>query len=125
MNQTLPKIQVARASKALALDDANAWQAFAAITPLALADGSGPARQQTRVRVCFDDRALYVRFDCDDRDIWGTYTQRDDRFMMKKRSKFLSRPAPPRRFSILNFRFRRMEFCLTRRFTIRRPRAPI
>ncbi len=78
MNQTLPKIQVARASKALALDDANAWQAFAAITPLALADGSGPAVQQTRVRVCFDDRALYVRFDCDDRDIWGTYTQRDE-----------------------------------------------
>jgi len=42
------------------------------------ADGSGPALQQTVTRICSDARALYVRFDCDDRDIWGTYCRRDD-----------------------------------------------
>jgi hypothetical protein len=41
-------------------------------------DGSGPAEQQTSVRVCADAAALYIRFDCDDRDIWATYTRRDD-----------------------------------------------
>jgi hypothetical protein len=43
-----------------------------------LADGSGPAVQQTRVRVCWDGEALHVRFDCEDRDAWGTYQRRDD-----------------------------------------------
>jgi hypothetical protein len=73
----LPKIRVASAPSVFALDDENAWDALDAITPLYLADGSAPAKQQTRVRVCYDERALYVRFDCDDREIWGTYTQRD------------------------------------------------
>jgi hypothetical protein len=50
----------------------------AALPDFYRADGSGPARQQTVTRVCFDAQALYVRFDCDDRDIWGTYTDRDD-----------------------------------------------
>jgi hypothetical protein len=54
------------------------WDDVRPLPPFILADGSGPARQQTRVRVCQDDTALYVRFDCDDRDIWGIYTQRDD-----------------------------------------------
>ena len=48
------------------------------LPPLRLADDSGLARQQTAVRICHDAAALYVRFDCDDRDIWGTFTQRDD-----------------------------------------------
>ncbi len=54
------------------------WDDVPPLPPFILADGSGPARQQTGARICRDDTALYVRFDCDDRDIWGTYTQRDD-----------------------------------------------
>ncbi|MGB5048496.1 MAG: carbohydrate-binding family 9-like protein [Caldilineaceae bacterium] len=54
------------------------WQAVPVLPPLRLADDSAPAQQQTAVRVCYDATALYVRFDCDDRDIWGTLTQRDD-----------------------------------------------
>lgn len=54
------------------------WQAVSAFPPFTLADGSVPARQQTALRVCYDADALYARFDCDDRDIWGTLTQRDD-----------------------------------------------
>jgi hypothetical protein len=49
-----------------------------ALPPFILANGSQPALQQTAARVCYDDDALYIRFDCWDRDIWGTYTQRDD-----------------------------------------------
>lgn len=43
-----------------------------------LADGAGPPAQSTRVRLCRDGQALYVRFDCADRDAWGTYERRDD-----------------------------------------------
>ncbi len=43
-----------------------------------LADGTGPPAQPTRVRLCRDEQALYVRFDCADRDAWGTYERRDD-----------------------------------------------
>lgn len=54
------------------------WADIPALPPFILADGSGPAQQQTTARVCYDDEALYVCYDCDDRDIWGTYTQRDE-----------------------------------------------
>jgi hypothetical protein len=48
-----------------------------ALPPFTLADGSGPAGQATHARACCDSLALYVRFDCEDRDIWWTYTERD------------------------------------------------
>jgi Carbohydrate-binding family 9 len=48
------------------------------LPPFLLADGSGPAVQQTRLRLCWDSEALHVRFYCEDRDAWGTYRQRDD-----------------------------------------------
>ena len=53
------------------------WDNVPVLPPFILADDSGPAEQQTVTRVCYDTRALYLRFDCDDRDIWGTHTQRD------------------------------------------------
>lgn len=80
MNLSQPRLQVPQAPEAwdktgqLSHWD---WQDVPALPPFILADGSGPAEQQTVARVCCDERALYVRFDCEDRDIWGTYTQRD------------------------------------------------
>lgn len=75
----VPRWRVERARKAgFELDDATVWARLREITPLWLADGSAPASQPTVVRVCYDDAALYVRFDCQDRDIWGTFTQRDE-----------------------------------------------
>ncbi len=44
-----------------------------------LADGSAPARHQTAVQIAYDDAALYVRYVCDDPDIWGVATARDSR----------------------------------------------
>jgi len=54
------------------------WDEIPALPPFTLADGGGPAVQQTRLRLCWDSEALRVRFDCADRDAWGTYRQRDD-----------------------------------------------
>jgi hypothetical protein len=55
-----------------------AWGEIPALPPFQLADGSGPALQQTRGRLCWDELALHVRFDCVDRDAWGTFRQRND-----------------------------------------------
>jgi hypothetical protein len=54
------------------------WEYVPALPPFVLANAGGPAIQQTAARVCYDDDALYIRFDCQDRDIWANYTQRDD-----------------------------------------------
>lgn len=54
------------------------WADLAPLPPFTLADGSGPALQQTAARLCYDAEALYARFDCHDREIWGTYTRRDE-----------------------------------------------
>src|SRR5512143_2642927 len=41
------------------------------------AQDGGAVAQRTGVRVLHDGVALFVRFDCDDRDIWATHTARD------------------------------------------------
>jgi hypothetical protein len=73
----LPRWHVPRA-EGLADPRSPAWDAIPSLPPFLLADGSGPASQQTRVRVAWDDAALHVRFDCEDRDAWGTFERRDD-----------------------------------------------
>lgn len=54
------------------------WSKVPPLPPLDLADGSGKPEQATIVRLCWDARALYVRFECEDRDAWATKTNRDD-----------------------------------------------
>jgi len=44
---------------------------------VATTDG-GPAEQGTVVRAVWNEQALSVRFECEDRDAWGTLTRRDD-----------------------------------------------
>ena len=81
MSTTIPRLVVPRvpAGWDRAADPARwPWESLPVLPPFVLADGSGPAEQQTRTRVCYDSETLYVRFDCDDHDIWGTYTERDD-----------------------------------------------
>ncbi|HET9223162.1 MAG TPA: carbohydrate-binding family 9-like protein [Roseiflexaceae bacterium] len=77
----LPHLRVPRAPAGWNRDAnlaALAWESIAALPPFVLADGSQPAIQQTVARVCYDEDALYIRFDCQDRDIWATYSRRDD-----------------------------------------------
>ena len=60
--------------------DPGSWgcEEIPALPPFQLADGGGPAAQRTQGRLCWDERALHVRFDCEDRDAWGTWRDRDD-----------------------------------------------
>jgi len=54
------------------------WNEIPVLPPFQLADGSGLAVQQTRARLCWNGEGLHVRFDCEDRDAWGTFQRRDD-----------------------------------------------
>ncbi len=81
---TLPRRRIPHAPASwdpaadLASWSSGSWDQVPELPPFTLADGSGPALQQTRTRVCWDEEALHVRFDCEDRDAWGTYRRRDD-----------------------------------------------
>jgi hypothetical protein len=71
----LPHWQVPRLAPGIEIPG---WAGVLPLPPFLLADGSGPAVQQTAVRLAWNERALHVRFDCEDRDAWGTFTRRDD-----------------------------------------------
>jgi len=53
------------------------WQQIPVLAPFRRHDDSGLATFQTEARLCADGQALYVRFDCQDPHIWGTFRQRD------------------------------------------------
>jgi len=57
------------------LDEA-AWSRVPGVTLRRAQDGADPL-QATAVRLAYDDVALLLRFDCDDRDIWATHSRRD------------------------------------------------
>lgn len=81
MMNALPRHRLAHLPPAWSAGDdpfAWDWTRLPAITPFILADGSGPALQQTAARLGYDAGCLYVRFDCEDCDIWGTYRERDE-----------------------------------------------
>lgn len=54
------------------------WDDVPPLPTLTLVDGSGAPVQATVVRLAWDEEALHVRFDCEDRDAWGTYRNRDE-----------------------------------------------
>ena len=76
------------------------WERAAALGPFVLADGSAAAEQPTGVRVARDRRALYVRFDCADRDAWGTWRRRNDPIYLEEAVEVFLAPgtAAPRRY---------------------------
>jgi hypothetical protein len=49
-----------------------------ALAPLSVASDGSAARWRTIVRACHDGRTLHVRYDCEDDDVWSTYTRRDE-----------------------------------------------
>lgn len=57
------------------LDEAS-WEEAPSIS-LVLADSGKPPGQATEARLLWDDDYLYVCFVCEDVDIWGTTTERD------------------------------------------------
>jgi hypothetical protein len=56
----------------------DAWDGAAVASPFVLSHGAGPAVQQTEARVFWTPEALCIRFECEDREPWGTLTRRDD-----------------------------------------------
>jgi hypothetical protein len=76
------------------------WERAAALGRFVLADGSAAAVQPTAVRIARDPRALYVRFECADRDAWGTYSQRNDPIYQEEAVEVFLAPgdAAPRRY---------------------------
>lgn len=52
------------------------WSRVPALILRRAEDGAAP-EQATTVRLVHDGGALWVRFDCADRDIWATHTERD------------------------------------------------
>ncbi|MCI0571845.1 MAG: carbohydrate-binding family 9-like protein [Myxococcaceae bacterium] len=76
----LLEYRVARAHKAPMLDGVLAPEEWAAATPVQLKgsfDGREPALRTT-ARLLYDAEHLYVAFDVEDPDVWGTLKQRDD-----------------------------------------------
>jgi hypothetical protein len=79
------------------------WARAAVLGPLILADGCAAAEQATTVRVGWDARALYVRFECADHDAWGTFRQRNDPIYLEEAVEVFLAPATageaaPRRY---------------------------
>ena len=54
------------------------WHHIPPLSPFVLIDNNHPPFYQTVTRLCYDDKALYVHFECDDPDIWATMTERDE-----------------------------------------------
>jgi hypothetical protein len=76
---SLPLYRCRMAASPIMVDgslDEGAWNR-AEPTHLVLAGDGGEPRMGTEVRLCWDDRCLYVAFSCKDTDIWGTHTTRD------------------------------------------------
>jgi hypothetical protein len=70
-NPPLPCWRVPRAGAAFA------WAEIPGQSLVSTLDG-GPAEQPTTVRAAWNEEGLHVRFECADRDSWGTLTRRDD-----------------------------------------------
>ncbi len=59
------------------LDEA-VWSRLQPVGDFLLNDGSGEPQLPTELKICWDDRNLYLAFVAVDTDIWGTYRKRDD-----------------------------------------------
>lgn len=77
-----PRVGVPKLHGAIKVDgsfDEPVWARAAVIQPLYLNDGSGREREHTKVRIWYDDEAIYLGWVCEDSDIQGTFTQRDSK----------------------------------------------
>jgi hypothetical protein len=78
--QTLPEYRVPKAAKAPAIDgklNDEIWKAAPVVTLTSSMDGS-PVQKKTTARMLYDDKFLYVAFDCEDADVWGSLHKKDD-----------------------------------------------
>jgi len=76
------------------------WARAAVLDPFVLADGSAPAAQATTVRLAHDAHSFYIRFECVDRDAWGTWRHRNDPIYLEEAVEVFLAPGvgDPRRY---------------------------
>jgi len=77
----LPTYVVERTPQPIKVDgvlDEPVWGRLQPVGAFRRHDGSGAPPFATAAKLCWDDEYLYLAFSCEDRDIWGTYTERDD-----------------------------------------------
>ena len=68
------------------------WSKAAILEPFYENDGSGKEREHTRVRLWYDDNALYLGWTCQDVDIQATFTNRDSKFWEEEVAEFFVTP---------------------------------
>lgn len=76
----LPEYRTPKTAKPPAIDgklDDAAWKAAPEVTLQGSYDGR-PVQRKTTARVLWDDQFLYVAFDSEDPDVWGTKRNKDD-----------------------------------------------
>jgi hypothetical protein len=79
-SQALPEYHVPKTAKPPVIDgklDDAVWANAPAVTLTRSFDGS-PATRRTVARLLYDDQNIYVSFDCEDPDVWGTKRNKDD-----------------------------------------------
>jgi len=76
------------------------WARAATLGRFVLASGSAAAEQPTIVRIGWDARALYIRFECTDSDAWGTWRRRNDPIYLEEAVEVFLAPGmdDPRRY---------------------------
>lgn len=78
----IPRYQIRRASSPVVIDgklDDKAWEAASpAVTLQFLWESQTGAKQKTFVRMLWDDRNLYLAYECEDADITAQFQNRDD-----------------------------------------------
>lgn len=79
-----PRVVVPKLHGTIKVDgnfDEPVWARAAVIQPLYRNDGSGREREHTKLRLWYDDEAIYLGWVCEDSDIQGTFTQRDSKLL--------------------------------------------
>ena len=79
-HEELSVYQARRAAKPPVIDgrlDDEVWRSATAVELVRSLDGGKPSFK-TVARLAYDDENLYVAFDCEDPDVWGTLRRRDD-----------------------------------------------
>ncbi|MCA2981121.1 MAG: carbohydrate-binding family 9-like protein [Myxococcaceae bacterium] len=77
----LPEYRMPRAARPPVIDgalDDEAWKAAPEVTLGGSLDGHPISERRTRVRLVWDDTHVYVAFDCEDPDVWGSLRNKDD-----------------------------------------------
>src|SRR5690348_17157994 len=77
----IPRYEVKRATSPVVIDgkpDDKAWSAAGKIELIFPWDAQTGAKQKTVARLLWDDRNLYVSYECEDTDIVAFHTEHDD-----------------------------------------------